>query len=231
MKYSVAILYFLIITLLYACQPQKSEEWLLENEATIKNAFTDPQFQIINTDYLNNQLVNLKTYEKHLSQVNEEKLTETSKVIYSNLKKGTQSAITLLEKDSIYHWDATKYDLGIFLKKHFQNTHTTTDDLGAISNILEQSDTFYLAAKQNLTAIQIPKGKQAIEDNIALFHWLNDELAASLQSVELSADDKGKMLQNIKNTTLNIKDFIGFINSLINNADDKTYPTTIVKKN
>lgn len=230
MKRKTLVALFTLI-IIVACQPQKSEQWLLDNEKIIQETFNNDDFKIINADYLNNQLLDLKMHEKHLNQVNENKIAESSQVILNNLKKDIQTAIITLEKDSIYHWDATKYNLGIFIKKHFKNENTKAEDFSKINEILIQSDTFFSAAKQNLTAIQIEKGKKAIEENVAFFHWLNDELNPSLQSIKLPADKRKNLQKHVKNTSLNIKDFIGFINSLINNTDDKTYPTTIVKKN
>ncbi len=221
---------FLSMALLWACTPQKSEEWLLENQKKIEATVNLNNFAVLNEAFFNERLHDLKQHKQHLNQVNAEKLSASSSQILKDLKRKTEKELAAIEKDSVFSWDASQYDLGKFLKKYYHEALTSEADFKEINNVLLQSDTFFLAAKRNLNAIHIEKGKAAVGENIALFHWLNDELVISVKSASLPADLKGELLKNIETTSRAVKDFIGYINSLINNADDLQYPTKVVVK-
>ncbi len=220
-----------LILLISACQSPKGEEWLVENQTVITTTVNTDRFIIPNEAYLDQRLSDLKKHEKDLSEVDTQLLSNESTTTFNDLKIGVAEAIEAQEKIEIYYHDPSLYDISNYLKGLSASLDIKPESTAKnMNHILSQADTFYHVAKANLTAIQIENGKIAIEDHIAAFHWLNDELIPAVQKNKIPTAEKNKLLTNIENLKPIIKDYIGYVNSLINNVDDLTFPTKVVGK-
>ena len=216
---SISILLMLFI--LSACFSKKNEAWLLSELSNFENIIENNDAFILSEDILEKRLTNLVKAKKDLELVKFEELTDSSKGIYKDIQKRINRELYLQDTLDVYHWNATMYRFTPLMQKRLKNGKTEEAGFEAANELLALADSFYSVAKENISkAISIEQGKLAVEEHRADYLFLQNEFPTTLEASSISKDLKNEIGEQVQNLQLQIKDYIGYVMSAVNNIDD-----------
>lgn len=221
-----------ILIIVSACFTKKNETWLLSELSNFENIIENNENFILSEAALETRLTNLVNAKKDLEGVNYEELSDTAKAIYTDIKKRINRELYLQDTTDVYHWNPTVYRLTPLMKKRLKSGKTEEEGYEAANELLALTDSFYSVAKTNLAkAISIEKGKLAVEEHRTDYLYLQNEFPKVLANSPISNDLKNEIGEQIQNLQLQIKDYIGYVMSAINNIDDLDNTRLVVDEN
>jgi hypothetical protein len=217
------------IVVLCACGSQKNEEWLLSERSNLENLVDKKDIIVFSETTLETRLNNLVNARNDLSTIDYEALSADSKVIYKKVQNEVNRELYLQDTVDVYHWNAAIYRFSPLMEKQLSSAKNENEAFEAANELLNLTDSFYTVAKANISkAISINMGKLAVKEHRADYLFLQNEFSGTLANSSISDDLKKEIGEKVQNLQLQIKDYIGYVTSQINNMDDLDNKVLIV---
>ena len=216
---SISIL--LILVIFSACNSKKNEAWLLSELSNFENIIEKNDIIIFSETVLENQLNSLVSARTDLNTVDYETLSDSAKTIYTAIQKGINRELYLQDTIDVYHWNASIYRLTPLMQNQLKGEKAEQERFEGANELLALTDSFYSVAKENISkAISINMGKIAVEQHRVDYLFLQNEFPNMLEASSISKELKKEVGEQVQNLQFQIKDYIGYVMSLINNMDD-----------
>lgn len=226
---SISILLILIV--FSACNSKKNEAWLLSEITNLENLVGGNDLIVFSETVLETRLNNLVNAQKDLNSVDVEGLSDETKVLYKDIQKRVSRELYLQDTLDVFHWNAALYRFVPFMQKQLKTGKTEQENLENTNQLLALTDSFYTVAKENISkAISIEKGKLAVEEHRTDYLYLQNDFSKELEESSIPDDLKNEIGEKVQNLQLQIKDYIGYVTSLINNMDDLDNKVLIVNE-
>lgn len=227
---SIKLLSILLVLIVFsACNSKKNEAWLLSELSNFENLVEKKDVIVFSETTLEERLNFLVKARKDLISVDYEMLSDSAKIIYQDIQKGINRELYLQDTIDVYHWNPAIYRFTPLMQKELSNAENGKSGFAAANELLALTDSFYTVAKKNISkSISINLGKQAVEEHRADYLFLQNEFPAILEKSSISNDLKKEVGEQVENLQLQIKDYLGYVTSLINNMDDLDNKVMIV---
>lgn len=213
---------------LVACAPSYNEEWLIGQSDEITTLLDTTAFFIPTDDYFRLKKERLNYFRAGFQRVDTLGLSASALVDFQIWGEELERMHQHFELDTIDRWDASYYNFIKFLKPLATRLSSDAPAADKVIALVEQSDSFYYYTKTRLSAIDLKSGKIAIQQHLADYNWLQNDFKDIVDNSSLNETSKNAIREQTDELSLAIKDYIGYINSLINNADDQTHATATV---
>lgn len=216
---SLLLLSFLIF--FAACQT-KNESWFVKNLPDMQAQIMPDAIMRYDSATLQNQVLTLKNIQRQLKEVNLVDFSAEKKAAFLDFKNQVNLQLYASDTLKIQYWNPAIYRINAPIQATLNNKDKTAEENFTIINeILGAADNFYQIAKTNLAAsIDTASAQQAIDEHSADFLFFKNELPSLIQTSNISTALKNNLLRNLEQAPLIIKDYIGYVTSLVNNLDD-----------
>ncbi len=163
-----------------------------------------------------------KAYLDSLEQFNPEALSNNLKSEYLMIENMLKAGIWQIEEFKSHEWDASQYNIANPIYNVLLAKSLPLDDkMRNISTLFKSSNTYYEAAKKNLTDPVPELLNLAVQQTTGAVTSLTAEsITDSLNASSLSDEEKAEFKTYQEKTRLATKDFLGFINSLSRDATE-----------
>jgi hypothetical protein len=210
-----------------SCYSDHSVEELIDRfQAGYQTAFaTDPQ-GLLHFSAVPARLDSISKFQELLETVDTHYLSRRGKDQRLELEATLQQEWRHWEP---YRVNPALYNLGGLLKKELVRSAgdppaVRLERLGAI---LEQADGYYAAARQNLVVTDVSLYRLAAQKQYLGLEFLQKEWADSLAVFPVSPAERQALREKTRRTTLALKDFMGFCESVYLNYRDSTFYTKL----
>lgn len=214
--------YFLlvfILTTFFACNLAQDETLLAQQEEFKQILKDDATFKIQDADYYKKEIAKFQALDQTLQDFEMDRLLPENQPILKQLQEETQEKLWRLETFKIQQWNPTQYNIVEQIQSVYMDTSNPkqTDNLIAI---LQQVPAYYEGAIQNIQQPTRFHTKLAIQQQEGTYSFFANEITELLNKIKPTPKVKSTLQFHQQKSLLAVKDFLGFLNSCINNADD-----------
>lgn len=174
----------------------------------------DKTFPIPSPEKLNAELQFCKKYCDSLRVFDPTRLSAPLRFELQKIKPFLDAKIHDLEVRKIHETDPTYYNLSeIFMSFLKKKNAPDEQDLRVLESKLKQVPIYYSAAKENLKSPDPQKIEQAVEQQIQLYRFFDQQLLKLFQNENYSESQRNQLVQLAFQAKLSVKDFIAFCKS------------------
>lgn len=207
----------LALVVFVSCQPDREYRQLIEqvSQNGILSAMEQtmqPNFAVISPEILDSALHHSRTYQDVLSRLDLQNLSRDQRTQLDSLQRNLRANINRWEQ---YRSDPSLYSISAEVKKQLTRQDLSLEErLRIIGRRMDVAEEYYRAAKINIRSPLPERSQLAAHKQILGLRLLSEELPDSIRQAALPHADSRELLQKVKRTTLYVKDYLAFCESL-----------------
>ncbi len=216
------VLIVLSILLLSACNFAQDEDFQSDAEGFEQRLQQHNFFQILDATNIQARINHYNLVQKDINKYQPSRLNEENQKILAKLQETVQHRVWTLNTFKPYQWNPTTYNLMPHFQFIYNDTIQESEKSKRLIQLLKQVPEYYEAAKSQIQHPTLFHTQLAIQQQEDAYFFFKDELSNWLNTIDAIDIEKNNVNFHRQKVLLSVKDFLGFLNSKINNADDGT---------